>query len=155
MNFSLTRAISLKAMALTGLLLIALRGLGADTIPELRPATGPVSRDGHVKLIWQYNGGHPGNVYELQQAKNATFNDAHTIYRGPDLASFVSGLESDTYYYRVRLNGHSWSETVRIEVLHHSMRLTLILMVVGAVVFLLTAWIIIKGANQAVRERQI
>jgi len=154
MNFSLTKAISLKAIALTGLLLIAIRGLGADTIPALRPSTGAVSRDGHVKLVWQHKGSVPGNVYELQQAKNASFTDARTIYKGPDRASFVSGLENDTYYYRVRLNGHSWSETVRIEVLHHSMRLTLTLVAIGAVVFLLTAWIIIKGANQTVAERR-
>lgn len=115
---------------------------------ELRSSPEGISRDGHIRLAWEGERAPGEAEYEVQQADNEHFNNARAIYQGPDLATFVSGLENGTYYYRIRSGEGEWSDTLLVEVRHPSLRLTFLLLGIGAVVFLLTAGIVIKGARQ-------
>ncbi|TNE52642.1 MAG: fibronectin type III domain-containing protein [Bacteroidetes bacterium] len=115
------------------------------------------SKSGYIKLSWQWDA--PGDsagstVFELQQADNPAFDRVATIYRGPDLASFLSGLRNGVYYYRVRALAASgalpgeWSAPVQLQVEHHPLSLAISLFVIGAIVFSLTVVIVVRGARQ-------
>jgi hypothetical protein len=112
---------------------------------ELRTERGGISNDGRVKLIW----GSTGDNYQylIQQATDSEFNQVKVIYEGPDRASFVSGLKTGTYYYRVKTKQGHWSETLVVEVKHHSLSLALSLFGMGALVFLLTVLVVVRGSN--------
>lgn len=105
--------------------------------------------EGHIRLEWA---AERDTIFELQQSRTADFADPLTIYRGPDLASFISGLKNGTYYYRVRVPDDSWSDTMTIEVQHQSLQLALTLFGVGCVVFLLTVFVVVNGARQANKQ---
>jgi hypothetical protein len=107
-----------------------------------------VSDDGHVRLEWLASG--PGAVYEIQQAETPYFENPKSIYKGPDLGTFVSGLRNGKYYYRVRTEGGDWSDTLELDVKHHSLRLAYILSGLGAIVFLLTVWVVLRGTSKTV-----
>src|SRR5690606_41296999 len=59
------------------------------------------TNDGHVRLLWVSVA--PDAVYEVQQSATAGFEAPITIYVGPDLATFVSGLNDGIYYYRLQI----------------------------------------------------
>jgi hypothetical protein len=102
--------------------------------------------NGYVKLEWE-NGDNAS--YELQQATSADFADSRTIYKGPDKASFISGLEDGNYYFRVRSAEGPWSLPVQLIVKHQSLQLAFTLFGIGAVVFLLTVFVVIKGVRNS------
>ena len=112
------------------------------------------TNSGSVKLSWHSQSAAPSaaNVeFELQRATNRSFSDAHTYYRGPDLATYVSGLANGSYYYRIREIRNTgqysvWSTPVEVIVEHHSLNLAFTLFGLGAVVFILTLVIVLKGA---------
>jgi len=78
----------------------------------------PISNnEGYTALKW-----HPvgtpseGTQYELQQSRSEDFSDAVTLYKGPDMASFVSGLPEGKTWYRVRAAGGPWSPAQVVEI---------------------------------------
>jgi len=111
------------------------------------------SEDGYIKLSW--NDEQEDGMYEIQQASDPDFQSPETIYQGPDLATFISGLRNGTYYYRVREGEGQWSKQIVLEVKHHSLQLAFFLFGMGATVFLLTAWVIIRGAKKEVASDKI
>jgi hypothetical protein len=118
-----------------------------EPAPVLKLVDGSVSADGHVKIEWKRL--KQGSRVELQQSESENFNGAKTIYSGPDNATFVSGLDNGTYYYRIREAGGEWSAPAMLTVKHHSLRLALVLFSLGALVFGLTVFIVVKGALHA------
>ena len=106
--------------------------------------------DGHIKLQWKAEN---NTTFELQQATTANFSNAATIYQGPDQASFISGLKDGDYFYRVRAVGRTWSKPLLIKVEHQSLTLAFTLFGVGAVVFLLTVLVVVKGVRQVAKGR--
>lgn len=131
------------------LMLMAAPALGAGQEIVLSSSKSGLSRDGHLKLQWQGSDIPAGSLFEVQQAETETFTDAKIIYRGPDLATFVSGLKNGNYYFRVRLQDEGWSNVLKLTVDHHSLSLTFVLLGLGALVFLLTAGVVIYGARKA------
>lgn len=120
-----------------------------------------VSKSGYFKLSWMIPsdlGSIENLEFELQQSEDQTFEISETIYQGPDLASFISGLPNGWYYYRVRCvdsnsgDHGSWSEVKLVEVKHHSLKLAFTLFTIGMIVFLLTVGIIIKGNRMATEK---
>lgn len=103
------------------------------------------STSGHTKLEWS---GMDGVDFEVQIATDKSFNSARSIYAGPDKATFVSGLADGQYYFRVRENTSPWSQTLVLDVKHHSLALAISLFVVGFVVFGLTTWLVMDGARK-------
>jgi hypothetical protein len=104
------------------------------------------SSNGYVKLEWE---AETNAIFELQQALSNTFSDTKRIYLGHDSASFISGLKDGTYYFRVRSNGGKWSEKLVVRVKHQSLSLAFLLFNIGAIVFILTAWVIIKESQKS------
>ena len=97
---------------------------------------------GHIKLDWTSDSDNP---FELQQATNADFSDARTIYQGYDKASFISGLNEGIYYFRIRQEGEKWGDQVKVVVKYQSLNLAFSLFSMGAIVFILTTIVIIRG----------
>ncbi len=115
-----------------------------------------LSNSGHHRLVWRpedesISGGTL--TFEVQQARDPNFETAKTIYIGPDMASFISGLKDGDYYYRVRTRAEdtmsAWSEPVHVQVAHQSLQLAFTLFGLGAVVFLATLILVVHGTRNS------
>ena len=92
--------------------------------------------------------------FDLQRATKKDFSGARTFYRGPDRATYISGLSDGTYYYRIREirpDGLSsmWSPPVEVIVEHHSLNLAFTLFGIGAVVFVMTVFVVVRGETSS------
>ncbi len=122
--------------------------------PEFNIPDTNYTNSGQLKVIWLVEG-EPSRdseyQFELQQSMDSDFGKSETLYKGPDYATFLSGLRNGTYYYRVRIVDHAgnplsdWSTTVSMVVQHHSLFLAYVLLAVGGFVFLLTVGIVVHG----------
>lgn len=117
------------------------------------------TESGYVQLSWDLDPTVTvGKAYhfELEQDTEEFFATPKQIYRGPDFATFLSGLKDGHYYYRVRLvadaGSSAWSDPVMVRVEHHSLSLAFTLFGLGAVVFLLTVGIIVQGNRRAAQN---
>jgi hypothetical protein len=108
-------------------------------------------QDCHIRLEWLAG---ESQVFELQRSSASEFTDPTTIYRGPDMASVISGLENGHYYFRVRGEGEDWSPPLEVVVVHQSLRLAFVLFAIGGLVFILTVSVVVKGAREARAELQ-
>lgn len=98
--------------------------------------------------------------FELQQARREDFAEASTRYQGLDRATYVSGLPSGDFYYRVRIIGKdnqpgAWSDTLVVRVEYVSMKLVFGLMAAGVVVFAATVLTVLTGHHRAARARAV
>ena len=116
---------------------------------------------GQIKLVWRVADSLLAREklvkFELQQSHEASFETSRTLYKGSDLASFVSGLPDGDYYYRVRTFEESgsigeWSETLYLKVRHQSLSLAFTLFGLGAIVFISTVVLILYGNKKAEKE---
>jgi hypothetical protein len=116
----------------------------AHAQPQLESDT-DLSTEGYFQLSWHSE--QPGN-FELQQAPSEDFHHARSIYQGEDMATVISGLPNGRYFYRVRHeNSTTWSEPVRVAVKHHPLSRAFGFFSLGAVMFLATLLVLIKGAR--------
>jgi len=124
--------------------------LARSAIPILSVDNSSNLDQGIVKLNWEHP--HSGSQeFELQQSTDADFSSFTSVYKGSDLATFISGLDNGTYFYRVlHLPSLSFSETISIEVEHHPLSLAFVMLGLGASVFVLTMIVLIRGARQQV-----
>jgi len=107
---------------------------------------------GYYRLEWKWATAPagPGGDFELQESTQTDFSDAAALYRGPDLATVISGRRDGRRYYRVR-SQHSpaaWSNTVAVTTAHHPLSRALAFFAAGAVVFALTLAMILRGSKQ-------
>lgn len=107
-----------------------------------------VATAGYYQLEW----GNADAVvdFEIQEADNPAFSNPDQIYQGPDRATVITGRSDGTYYYRARLmdeNGPAgdWSNTVKVQVKHHSLTRAFEFFAAGAVVFLAILIAILAG----------
>lgn len=116
---------------------------------------------GNLKLSWEPGTTTPDDRtlhYEVQRSSRRNFASVKTIYRGPDRATFISGLRNGNYYYRVRSQDPAsgefseWSEFLTVKVEHHSLPLAFWLFAIGALVFLLTVAVVVHGTWKIARE---
>lgn len=123
-------------------------------------ASEQVATAGYYTLSWTLPAGTDGDeapLFELVETSDAGFADAHPRYRGPDLATTISGKADGTYFYRVRLVGEAagragaWSNTHRVVVAHHPLSRAFAFLIVGALVFAATLGVILYGHH---RERR-
>jgi hypothetical protein len=68
------------------------------------------------------------------------------------MASVISGLENGHYYFRVRGDGEDWSPPLEVVVVQQSLRLAFILFSIGGLVFILTVYVVVKGARDTSME---
>jgi hypothetical protein len=118
------------------------------------------TKSGYIKLAWGLDSGSLVNealTFELQESLDPMFKATRTIYSGPDYATFLSGLPDNVYYYRVRFIAEdnpglsSWSDSIAVQVEHHSLKLTFLLFSLGFVVVTATFLLVIYGS---LRTRQ-
>ena len=95
-----------KYKALLVIFLLSFRVVVAENIPPTPAFDNEpeiFSNTGHYKLLWKIENSETGEIeFELQRAQDSTFTNALTIYKGPDLGSFISGLKNGKYFFRVR-----------------------------------------------------
>jgi len=107
-----------------------------------------IATAGFFRLHWQT----PAVHVELQVASSPEFEAPTIAYIGPDRATVISGKPDGTLYYRVRaLDSQQpapWSESVIVEVRHHSLPRALMFLSLGVLVFLITTTMIIRGARK-------
>lgn len=138
-------------------------GLAAQPpIPVFENNSTEQTESGYIKLSWKLGGQQTGGdpiVFELQQAAHQDFNQTTLVYKGPDYATFQSGLSDGDYFYRVRTartDGtplSDWSTPVLLRVKHHSLQLAFLLFGIGATVFLITVGIVLQGAFRFANQR--
>ena len=124
-----------------------------------------ISTAGYYRLSWSEPESNAGAVYILQEAISPEFNNPSISYKGPDLATVISGKPNGHYYYRVRrfetneLDGvHAeapphrevvWSDVVSVNVNHHSLSKAVGFFIAGFIVFAATLFMIVKGAAKS------
>ena len=103
-----------------------------------------LSSAGYYQLHWANQ--HIGS-FVLEEANKPDFTDAKILYEGPDTATLVSGRKNGTYYYRVRGEdaGNDWSNSVKVKVVHHPLSRAFLFFSLGALVFLATLTMVIRG----------
>ena len=123
-------------------------------MPELR-VDNAVASAGYYRLSWQpADTGVPGLEYQLQESDSPDFHRANTIYQGPDLASVLSGRSDALRYYRIRslrngLAASPWSTPLQVETRHHSLARAIGFFVFGALIFVATLLLILRGGRIA------
>ena len=135
---------------LARLMLLALICLGPAALalpaPDLE-SDSEVATAGFYQLTWQ--GDEAAGTFELQEATQPDLADARDFYRGPDLATVFSGQPNGDYYYRIRaIDGETvspWSPTVHVVVQHHSLARAFTFLALGALVFIATVVLILRG----------
>lgn len=130
--------------------------------PAFENAPEVLTESGYAKLSWHWDypkGSDSSSEFELQQSDNESFTNAVTVYKGPDYATFLSGMKDGQYYHRVRALlkteqvKSDWSAPVLIRVKHHSLRLAFTLFGVGAVVFFITVFLVVQGNRNAAQNQ--
>jgi hypothetical protein len=127
------------------------------TSPEFETGSLLENTTGHVDLVWapqEENPAYAALSYQLVSSATKDFSNKITHYKGPDMRSFISGLEGRPYYFRVRAVGPNekvgpWSETLGLEVKYVSEGRVKLLMLIGALCLLSTILIIVGGSLKA------
>ncbi len=125
-------------------------------IPTMENEASTIAKTGSISLSWRsrYMGSNTSaHMFEIQEARDSLFDRQEVYYRGPDLATYVSGLASGHYYFRVRewvdsSTVSGWSNPVEVVVEHHSLGFAWLLFAIGGIVFLLTAGVVVHGARE-------
>jgi hypothetical protein len=112
-----------------------------------------VASAGFFRLSWQTE----ARRIELQEANNPNFDNAKTLYRGPDRNSVISGKANGQWFYRVRaLDADKpdsqtavWSDPVTVQVAHHDLSRALMFLSLGALVFIGIVVLILRGEEIA------
>lgn len=101
---------------------------------------------GYTKLIWALEKkNNEKNEYILEVSKNKDFTGSKIIYKGPNEAEYITGLNEGIYYYRVKSNHSDWSKTLTLTVKYKSLKLAWALFSIGAVVFISIVLFILIG----------
>lgn len=89
----------------------------------------------------------------LQEAASPEFSNASILYQGPDTATLVSGKADGTYYYRIRntTTPAEWSNITKVTVTHHPLSRAFMFFILGALVFVATLVMVIRG-NRTYRQ---
>lgn len=128
-----------------------------NTIPTFDQPDSNFTQSGSLKLSWTIKDSVLQSdliLFELQQSRDADFDSMLVRYQGTDLATYLSGLAEGSYHYRVRTiidsNTSDWSEPILVVVKHHSLQLAFLLFGIGAVVFLSTVFVVVRGVKEEV-----
>lgn len=134
---------------IAGICLLTALAVRLHAAPELS-ADPDFSDTGHYSLSWKTD--REGQIVEIQESEWPDFGKPNPLYLGIDTSKVISGKLDGTYYYRARYEDGPWSQAVEVTVKHHGMGKTLIILCLGAIVFLATAFLIIFGHLKYRRE---
>lgn len=104
-----------------------------------------VATAGYYQLSWDTGAAE----VVLQEASTPDFASPRVVYRGADNARVMSGKSDGDWYYRARTAGSDseFGNVVKVTVRHHSRARAFAFFALGALVFLTTLTVIIKGAR--------
>ncbi|MDT8397094.1 MAG: hypothetical protein RQ899_00560 [Pseudomonadales bacterium] len=101
------------------------------------------SSEGYFVLSWLSDGTDAGAPpqdtaasYILQQATRPDFADASTRLIHGQNSVTISGLENGSYFYRIQPEGDDWSNSLSVQVQHHSLRKALGFFSLGLLLFI-------------------
>lgn len=101
-----------------------------------------VATAGYYQLIWSGK----SEVFLLQESTIPDFKSFNVIYEGNDLARVISGKPDGDYFYRlVDSKSSQISNTVKVEVIHHSLTHAILFFSAGALVFTSILFLVLKG----------
>jgi hypothetical protein len=133
------------AVALFALITLAAAPVASRAAPHIETDT-ELATAGYYQLRWSAT----TTDVELQVSEPEN-GSASIIYTGPDRARVISGQTDGTRVYRVRELGaatpSAWSAPVSVTVAHHSLGRALVFFSIGALVFLATLALIVRGAR--------
>ena len=133
----------LLRLALVASLALAFSARAADV--TLKTGS-PVATAGYYQVVWETTS-YPTRLVE---ASDESFDDAHIVYAGVDIASTMSGKPDGVYFYRLESVAGDGSvsvvsNTLKVTVEHHPLSRALAFFAVGAIVFLSTLGLILFG----------
>lgn len=162
----LRHLIMISAKHIAGVLIgFALASGSVSAAVVLQPASSTVTA-GYYQLHWDTDStvaGSPVNKagdFILIESREPGFTNSRTIYRGADTATVISGKPDGTYYYRVGIaqpqegRPGSWSNSASITVKHHPLSRAFMFFGLGALVFLSTLVVIVRGNLAANDNRE-
>ena len=108
------------------------------------------SSAGYFQLQWAWPDAPQDVQYTLRERQRDT--EFKTIYTGTDQASVISGKHDGNYEYTVLASANSLADTVQsntvdVEVKHHSLRDALIIFALGLFIFLSILIVILHNAR--------
>lgn len=130
---------------LFGAFLLLLWQLPAAAEPVEIEADAEVATAGYYQLSWDTGAAE----IVLQEAPTPDFASPRVVYRGADNARVMSGKRDGDWYYRARTAGSDseFGNVVKVTVRHHSLGRAFAFFALGALVFLVTLTVIVKGAR--------
>lgn len=152
MPLSIKRFLALGLFCFSGLL------NAGETHPLASPtlsADTDIATAGFFRLSWSVPEGQEAEQeqgYELQESVSADFENPRVIYTGPDAATTFSGRADGEFYFRVRSiepgQPSPWSTVAQVQVRHHPLARVWVFFALGAIVFLATLTLILRGATE-------
>lgn len=149
MPWSIKRFLALSLFCFSGLinagetLQLASPTLTADTA---------IATAGYYRLSWAVSEARKQLRFELQESANVDFANPRSIYTGLDAATTFSGRADGDYYFRVRSleagQPSPWSSVTQVQVRHHPPTRAWLFFGLGAIVFLATLALILRGATK-------
>lgn len=123
---------------------------GAQEEPRLESDT-DVATAGYFQLRWS---SASTRTIELEESATPDFTAPRAVYAGSDKARVMSGKPDGDWYYRAAPTGSdgAYSNIVKVTVRHHSIGRAIGYFTLGAVVFLATLLLIIRGAAASADE---
>ncbi len=129
--------------------------LESQIFVTLTSSNGDLLDSGFTTLKWKLSPeiqNQPINdniIYELYRSEDPQFLKSKKLYKGRDLATFISGLLNGVYYFQVHAlsdqNILARSTTLKLKVKHHSFRLAFTLFGLGALAFFCIVGVLING----------
>ena len=105
-----------------------------------------VATAGNYQLRWNADG-----PVVIEESRDPGFATTRIVYEGADRARVMSGKPDGDFYYRGRpvdgTGDPAWSEVLRVTVRHHSLERAFLFFTLGAIVFLTTLTMIIRGSR--------
>lgn len=133
-------------MAIAGLLFAVILAASPVPVTAQTPsftADAPLTSDsGHALVEWEGEG-----PVALSIERDSAEDAARELYRGPNHAYFVSGLDDGAYVLRLTDAGGTETDVATLEVRHQSLSQALWLALLGALVTLAVVATILRGAR--------
>lgn len=104
----------------------------------------PYSAEGYF-VISLTSDAPEGATATLEQSMADDFSDSHDYILPANGQITITGLPNGQYYFRASLAGSAYSETVMVEVMHHSMQRAVGFFLVGLALFLILIVTIVRG----------
>lgn len=111
-----------------------------------------VSSEGYFVLRWT-TGADTGSPVLLQQADTENFSSPIEYTLDANGSITLTGLENGRYYFRARQADSPFSDTVIVDVAHHSLARAFAFFLVGLVLFMILVVTIIRGNRELVTAR--